>query len=135
MGDSVLTVVARRIADSVRHTDLVARIGGDEFVVLLADSTDDHTITQVGDQIRRAVSIPLAGPEPTVTPKLSLGGTTAQAGETPAVVWTARIARSTGPNVAVGIRWRCSTRCWMPLASRIRTLLPSAPADGAHQLP
>lgn len=86
VGDSVLTVVARRIADSVRHTDLVARIGGDEFVVLLADSTDDHTITQVGDQIRRAVSIPLAGPEPTVTPKLSLGGTTARAGETPAVV-------------------------------------------------
>ncbi len=86
VGDRVLALVARRIADSLRHTDLVARIGGDEFVVLLADTSDDSTIRQVGDQIRRAVSIPISGPEPTITPRISLGGTTAHAGESPAVV-------------------------------------------------
>ena len=39
MGDDLLKAVAGRLRDTVRHTDLVARIGGDEFVVVQA-STD-----------------------------------------------------------------------------------------------
>ena len=34
-GDKVLQHVSRRILESVRHTDFAARIGGDEFVVIL----------------------------------------------------------------------------------------------------
>lgn len=34
VGDRVLSVVARRLADVVRPTDLVGRVGGDEFVVV-----------------------------------------------------------------------------------------------------
>lgn len=37
VGDEVLQHAARRIRDAVRDTDLVARQGGDEFLVLLAD--------------------------------------------------------------------------------------------------
>ena len=35
VGDAVLTEVARRLSRSVRESDSIARIGGDEFVVLL----------------------------------------------------------------------------------------------------
>jgi diguanylate cyclase (GGDEF)-like protein len=54
-GDAVLVEVAQRLALSVRRGDTVARVGGDEFAVLLedvhaddVDSTCDRLLTAVG---------------------------------------------------------------------------------------
>ncbi len=37
IGDKVLVEIGRRLGEAVRRSDTVARIGGDEFVILLAD--------------------------------------------------------------------------------------------------
>jgi diguanylate cyclase (GGDEF)-like protein len=37
VGDQVLQIVAKRLTDSVRHSDTVCRQGGDEFVILITE--------------------------------------------------------------------------------------------------
>ncbi|RON47888.1 GGDEF domain-containing protein [Pseudomonas frederiksbergensis] len=59
-GDEVLRQVARRFAAVVRESDTLARIGGDEFVVLLSDLGADaeQTLSRVATQCIEALSAP-----------------------------------------------------------------------------
>lgn len=62
-GDLMLAEVSRRLLNSVREVDVVARFGGDEFVVLLEDLSKDarEAATQVGvvaEKIRQAINRP-----------------------------------------------------------------------------
>ncbi|HET9578267.1 MAG TPA: diguanylate cyclase [Usitatibacter sp.] len=59
-GDAVLRKVASRIEACVRESDSVARWGGDEFVVLLADPHGADAAWRVAQKIRAAVSLPQA---------------------------------------------------------------------------
>lgn len=56
-GDAVLCQVVERLRGAVRAEDLVARIGGDEFVVLCPGATEDDAIGLAG-RIQRAFSAP-----------------------------------------------------------------------------
>jgi diguanylate cyclase (GGDEF)-like protein len=54
-GDAVLRCLARVLGDSARADDLVARYGGDEFVMLLGGSVEDAT--KVAERVREKLEI------------------------------------------------------------------------------
>lgn len=58
-GDQVLVETAARLRASVRGADLVARVGGDEFVILLAGVNNVAPIQRVGAQILRRMTEPI----------------------------------------------------------------------------
>ena len=51
VGDLVLKETAKRLKQAVRASDTVARIGGDEFVVLLEELHTEDAVAQVAEQI------------------------------------------------------------------------------------
>src|SRR5436190_6616681 len=52
-GDSVLQIFAKTAQDNLRQADLVGRLGGEEFVVVLADASIDNAYL-VADRLRNA---------------------------------------------------------------------------------
>jgi diguanylate cyclase (GGDEF)-like protein len=74
-GDRALRLVARSTSESVRHGDLVARIGGDEFAVLLPDTqlpTAQTVARRIGERLAK-VRDPRAG----LTVRVSIGAAVA----------------------------------------------------------
>jgi len=64
-GDALLQEMARRLRASVRASDTIARMGGDEFVVLLPELPDEKHAATVAQKILSAIVKPamLAGQE------------------------------------------------------------------------
>jgi diguanylate cyclase (GGDEF)-like protein len=58
IGNELLQQVAERLSSLVRAQDTVARMGGDEFTVLLSNLDDDETPQKVGDRILEAFRQP-----------------------------------------------------------------------------
>ena len=77
-GDRLLGAIAERLRGSIRATDTAARIGGDEFGVLLVGSDLDGART-IADQLLAAVSAPVEIAGATLRPSLSIGIATASA--------------------------------------------------------
>jgi diguanylate cyclase (GGDEF)-like protein/PAS domain S-box-containing protein len=58
-GDDVLLALAPRLTAAVRPTDTVARIGGDEFVVICPAVDATHQATDVAERLAAAISRPV----------------------------------------------------------------------------
>jgi diguanylate cyclase (GGDEF)-like protein/PAS domain S-box-containing protein len=81
-GDELLVTVAERLMAALRREDTVARsgartvarIGGDEFIVLCEDIADEHDALRVAERIGREIASPtrLAGEERVVTASIGL---------------------------------------------------------------
>jgi diguanylate cyclase (GGDEF)-like protein len=56
IGDRLLASTARRLATAVRPDDLVARMGGDEFLVLCTSLADPPAAMELADRIRRSLT-------------------------------------------------------------------------------
>jgi len=58
VGDSLLQIVAKRLADSLRKSDTVARMGGDEFTILMPGLTDVRSAAKKAKKLLDTVSRP-----------------------------------------------------------------------------
>lgn len=72
-GDEVLRTVAQRLRRAARSTDTVARIAGDEFVVICPDVTGSEEAEVVASRLREAVGHPIALADGPVTVQISIG--------------------------------------------------------------
>ena len=81
IGDALLVQVAARITHSTRPSDVVARIGGDEFVVLCDGSLDEQAAMDLADRIRHGLvgRVMVGGIEVDLT--VSIGVAVASPGE------------------------------------------------------
>ena len=57
-GDQLLQAVAHRLSTCVRESDTVARVGGDEFVVLLTSINQPQDAMQVAQKIHASLRVP-----------------------------------------------------------------------------
>jgi PAS domain S-box-containing protein/diguanylate cyclase (GGDEF)-like protein len=59
VADQLVVAIARRLEAFVQPSDTVARLGSDEFAVLLSDIPDSNKATEMADRIHQLVMLPL----------------------------------------------------------------------------
>jgi diguanylate cyclase (GGDEF)-like protein/PAS domain S-box-containing protein len=72
-GDAVLQTVAARLVAGLRASDLVARFGGDEFVVLLDGREGASDVAEVAAKLLNTIEAPIHGDGPSISITPSIG--------------------------------------------------------------
>jgi diguanylate cyclase (GGDEF)-like protein len=74
VGDEVVQTVARRLRERLRKTDLIARIGGDEFAIIQRPIRNRQQVLDLITAIQAAMRIPCTAGNTEIDVGLSLGG-------------------------------------------------------------
>jgi diguanylate cyclase (GGDEF)-like protein len=80
-GDKVLRVTADRLLEAVRKSDTVARMGGDEFVVLLPDLRDPQFAERIAANIVETLAVPITYESYEMPVSVSVGVCSSEAGK------------------------------------------------------
>jgi diguanylate cyclase (GGDEF)-like protein/PAS domain S-box-containing protein len=73
-GDEVLKAVADRLRESVRDSDFVARVGGDEFAIILEHVRAEDDMLAVGEKVFARIQTPLRVGRRVLSAGASIGG-------------------------------------------------------------
>jgi diguanylate cyclase (GGDEF)-like protein len=58
-GDKVLREISKRLRSALRHTDKIARMGGDEFYVLIEELSNGHYAADIAQKLLDGASRPI----------------------------------------------------------------------------
>ncbi|MCP4769514.1 MAG: diguanylate cyclase, partial [Gammaproteobacteria bacterium] len=72
-GDRVLKAMAERITCEIRETDTVARIGGDEFVIIISSLPEVQIINRIATSLIEGISQPILIDQTEVSVSASIG--------------------------------------------------------------
>ncbi len=109
-GDEVLRIVAGLLADDARGTDVAARLGGEEFALLLSD-TDEEGALAVAERLRATIAAaPVPGPG-RVTASFGVAALTAD-GDADELVRAADRALYTPPRAPAATAASSTTTTW-----------------------
>ena len=59
IGDSMLLTLGRRLSRHLNPQDTLARLGGDQFAILLISESDPHHVATLAERVRRALRTPM----------------------------------------------------------------------------
>jgi len=74
IGDLLLQSVAKRLRNLLREVDTVSRVGGDEFVLVLADMQSESAVTETAQRVLESLAKPylIEGHTLNVTPSIGI---------------------------------------------------------------
>jgi diguanylate cyclase (GGDEF)-like protein/PAS domain S-box-containing protein len=81
-GDDLLVTVAQRLRNTLRPGDLLARFGGDEFVLLCTNIVGSRAVTMIAERLITAVADPIVIGDDEVFVTASVGIAVANMGDT-----------------------------------------------------
>jgi diguanylate cyclase (GGDEF)-like protein/PAS domain S-box-containing protein len=73
VGDGYLAAVGGRLRHVVRGDDVVGRLGGDEFLLVCTNISDDEEARSLGDRVAAAITSPITIGGISLTPTASVG--------------------------------------------------------------
>jgi len=72
-GDAILVEISNRLSNEMRNYDLVSRMGGDEFVILLDGVTCEHEVQTIAERLIKSIERPISLNQNTVHLSVIIG--------------------------------------------------------------